>query len=184
MYKNICLSFRLVFSKKFYIFLALIITILFFIGGVILTTVHFLKLFFSYTQPDFYIRSGVISKTWNFFGENSTVWSKYLLVIVSVLSGINISMFLFYLKRRIKLERSLGTGFFGTIVGLLGIGCASCGSIFLSSIFGYAAVTSFLGILPFQGQEIGVVGILLLLISIYLIANKIQNPNSCKISNN
>ncbi|MBU1202784.1 hypothetical protein KKH39_01945 [Patescibacteria group bacterium] len=183
MNKNIRQSFSLVFTKKDYIILALIIALLFFLVGILIPGIPFLKLVFSYTPPEFLPRLKAVLKVWDFFKSNSTLFSRYLLFFVAILTGINLSMFIFYLKRRIKLEKSVGTGFFGIVIGLLGVGCASCGSVVLSSLFGYTAVTGFLGILPFKGKEIGFVGLALLLTSIYLIADKIQNPNSCKIEN-
>ena len=73
-------------------------------------------------------------------------------------------------------------GVIGIIVGFLGVGCASCGSLILSSIFGLSVTASFIGFLPFKGLELGILGIVILLISIYLVAKKIQDPLMCKIN--
>ena len=43
-------------------------------------------------------------------------------------------------------------GFLLTIIlGILGFGCASCGPLILTSIFGFSATIGFLSILPFNG---------------------------------
>lgn len=88
---------------------------------------------------------------------------------------------IFYLRRRISLEKNTGVGWIGMILGFLGVGCTSCGSLVLSSIFGLAATASFIGILPFRGLEFGILGALLLLFSTYLIVKKIQNPLLCQV---
>lgn len=181
MIKNILPTFKLVFSTKKYIFLAVVIASLFFIGAITIPSVGALKFALTYSPATLLAKVKALGVIWPFFKANSTIWSRWLVILVSILSGINLAMLIFYLKRRIKLERSVGTGFVGMVVGLLGVGCASCGSVVLSSIFGYTAVTSFLGVLPFHGIEIGVMGLSLLLLSIYLITQKIQNPNSCRI---
>ncbi|MBT4516601.1 MAG: hypothetical protein HOC78_01785 [Candidatus Komeilibacteria bacterium] len=181
MINNILPAFRIVFNKPFYILLGLVIAIMFFLGAILLPGISFLKFSFLYAPPEFWVRFKILFKVWGFFKMNSTLWSQWLVFLVSILAGINFSMLIFYLKRKIKLERSVGTGFVGIIIGIFGVGCASCGSVVLSSIFGYTAVTNFLGILPFHGIEIGVLGLMLLLLSIYLLASKIQNPAVCKI---
>lgn len=108
-------------------------------------------------------------------------FSGLLLLLLAALAGINFTLLVYYLKQRIKTDRSAGLGFIGTLVGLLGIGCASCGSVILSSVFGLAAASGFLGILPWHGLEFALIGIALLLLSIVLLARKINNPLICKI---
>ena len=73
-----------------------------------------------------------------------------------------------------------GTGFLGTVAGVFGVGCTSCGSVLLSIIFGVGTASTLLGILPFQGVEIGFIGVLLQLLSVYLISHKLQQPMVCR----
>ena len=181
MINNILPAFRLVFSRWHYILLVFVVAIIFFWGTVLLQSISFLKFASTYTPSEFWARFRIIFQVWGFFKINSTLWSRWLVFLVSILAGINFSMLIFYLRRKIKLEKSAGTGFVGIIVGIFGVGCASCGSVVLSSIFGYTATTNFLATLPFHGIEIGILGLLLLLLSIYLLASKIQNPSVCKI---
>ncbi len=112
---------------------------------------------------------------------NFTTLSRTLTIIVALLFGINIAFLVYYLKKRIKLQRSAGLSVLGVISGLVSVGCASCGSVILSSLFGIGATAGFIGVLPLQGQEFGLLSIILLLISIFLVAKKIQDPGSCQI---
>ena len=71
-------------------------------------------------------------------------------------------------------------GIAGTIAGVLGLGCAACGSLFatalLSSIAGAGVVS-----LPFDGFVFQIVGIGLLLFSIFQLARAINKPPVCPI---
>ncbi len=116
-----------------------------------------------------------------FFAVNETRTSAFVALAVIGLSATNIAMLAYYLKWRIHSQRGMGVGIVGTIIGLLGIGCTACGSIILSSIFGFGAAASFLGALPFGGIELGVVGILALVFSIRLLGRRIQNPEQCAV---
>jgi hypothetical protein len=130
--------------------------------------------------------AGKIGFLWSslgYFESNFTLYSRFIVVVVASLSGINIAMLVFYLRKRRKLDKAAGVGLLGTIVGVIGFGCVACNSVILSSIIGISATAGFVGILPFGGTEIGLIGILLLIVSIVLVAKKISNPAICKINN-
>lgn len=117
-----------------------------------------------------------------FFVINATLFSASLALGVIVLSGVNIAMLVFYLVRKVQSDHTAGAGLAGTLVGLLGVGCAACGSVILTSLFGLGAASGFLGLLPFNGIEFGILGIAALIASIAFLAQKIQNPDMCAIS--
>jgi len=122
---------------------------------------------------------GLIGATPQFFMANTTPISAVMTGLVMLLAGINGSMLVYYLKRRVARDRAAGLGALGMVLGILGIGCAACGSIILSSLVGIGAAARVVGVLPFGGNELSVVGILLLGYSISQIANKITNPATC-----
>jgi len=90
-------------------------------------------------------------------------------------------MFIFYLKTRITLEKSSGLGLLGIISGLLGVGCASCGSVVLSTLIGVSLTTGIVDFLPLNGLEFGILGMIIVILSIYLLSKKILNPLICKV---
>ena len=124
----------------------------------------------------------LVAQSHQFFAVNATPSSAVITGTVILLSGINIAMLVYYLKRHVTSERGVGIGVAGTLVGILGVGCAACGSIVLSSIFGLSAAAGFLGFLPFGGVELGVLGALTLAVSIVLLGKKITNPALCNIN--
>ncbi len=170
-------TFKLVFSNYYYIFLAILISFLFFSIAIIIPSFNLIKFF--WVQDPFNLIS-IITLSFDFFLYNSTLIAKSTLFILVILSGLNFALLTFYLKRRIKLEKSLGTGLLGSILGILGFGCASCGPLILTSIFGFSATVGFLSILPFKGLEFAFLGIILLIFSIYILIIKISNPLICK----
>lgn len=121
---------------------------------------------------------------WNSLGAiqtNFTLFSASLLISVSILVGLNMSMMVYYFKQRIAFQKSSGTGIAGLFLGFIGVGCASCGSILLSSIIGVGAAASFIGFLPFKGLEFSFLSIAILIFSFYITAKKASDPLVCKI---
>ena len=112
---------------------------------------------------------------------NFTLLSASYTVAIAVLFGLNVSMIVYFLRRRVdEVKRSgLATGLFGITSGVLGMGCAACGSFLLTSVLSFAGASSILAFLPFRGGEFGMLGVFLLGASLYMTARKIQDPAIC-----
>lgn len=109
---------------------------------------------------------------------NNSMLAATVLIITSLLAGINVALLAFKIKSIKSFnykEGSLGTG--GTFLSILTAGCSSCG-IGILSLIGVAGGLTFL---PFGGLELGFVGIAVLLFSIYLTSKGIMNCKSCQI---
>jgi len=174
-------TFKTVFSRSWYIIIAIITAFLLLLLAIWLPNLSFLKHVAVSDSYSFGNKAAIFWSYFGFLGTNFTPLTRTFTIVISLLSGINVAMLVFYLKNRIKLERSAGVGILGVITGLLGVGCASCGSVLLSSFIGLSASAAFTGFLPLRGAEFSIIGMLILLVSIYLIAKKIQNPLTCKI---
>ena len=131
--------------------------------------------------------SGKILFIVNFFGSIATAvtpFSAFLVILISILFGINASLLIYYIKQAKKLPRKEGIGTAGAFVsGILGIGCASCGSFLLGAILASFGASGLIMSLPLRGGELTILSIALLLLSIFLIAKSIQltNNKSCSI---
>ena len=114
---------------------------------------------------------------------NFTLLSASYTIAIAILFGINVAMFVYFLRRRVDEVKQSGvaTGLFGITSGVIGMGCAACGSLILTSILSLFGATWTLSFLPLAGGEFGILGVILLTISIYMTAKKIQNPAVCKI---
>lgn len=115
-------------------------------------------------------------------GTNHTYVSAVGVIVMSVLFGVYVSMMAYFLNRRIEgVTRSgMTTGVVGLVSGVVGVGCAACGSFLLTSL-SLVGASGLLAFLPFDGAEFGVIGIALLVAAIYVTARKIENPAVCRI---
>lgn len=93
--------------------------------------------------------------------------SLIFLILISLLSGIVFSLSIFLLRRQITY--SAGIGLSGIITSILTPACSSC-ALGLAGILG---IGWFLTLLPFKGLELGVLGIVLLGMSITYLSGKI-----------
>src|SRR3989344_5102268 len=97
-----------------------------------------------------------------------TAGSLILATLGSLLGGINLSLAYTYMRLRgeIILHSGLYSGI-GLIFAFLGVGCAACGTALFSVILGFFGFSAMLNLLPYQGQEIGYIGLIILCIATY-----------------
>ncbi len=179
--QSLIFSFRQVFSKPRYIALSILTFIIVITLAIWLPNLNFLHHIvisdtFSSSQ-----KIGIISSIFGSFQTNFTPLSRAITLIVVFLFSINISLFVYFILRAARLSKEAGIGTSGFILGMIGVGCASCGSVILSSFLGVGAAAGFIGTLPLKGQEFGLLSIFLLSISIYFLSKKIQDPLVCKV---
>jgi len=90
---------------------------------------------------------------------NFTPLSRTVTFISAGLAGMQVSLLVYYLRQTARLQQSMGMSALGVATSMLGVGCASCGSVVLTSFIGFGSATAVLGFLPFRGQEFGFLGI-------------------------
>jgi hypothetical protein len=112
---------------------------------------------------------------------NFTPLSRTVTIVSAALAGLQVSLLVYYLRQTAKLQQSMGMSLVGIVTSMLGIGCASCGSVVLTSLIGFSSTSVVLGILPFKGQEFGFIGIAILLYAIGFTVKKINQPYTCKV---
>ena len=112
---------------------------------------------------------------------NFSPLSRTVTIISATLTGIQTSLLIYYLRQTIMVQREMGVSLLGVATSLLGVGCASCGSVVLTSLIGLSSASTVLGILPFRGQEFGFLGIAILLMAISYTMKKINQPYLCKV---
>ncbi len=94
------------------------------------------------------------------------------LFITAALFGVNAALATYYFRTSGRAETK---GFWAGAIALLGLGCASCGSLLFLPFLGTFLVSgSFF--LPFVVAQIPLLGIVIMLWSIYTLAKKIDNP--------
>lgn len=104
---------------------------------------------------------------------NTTGEGITFILIISILTGINIALLTYFFRTRSQASGGSALGFAGMLSGILGIGCASCGSVLLSSVIGLSASWAVIGFLPLRGAEFSLLAIALLVYSIFSLSKKI-----------
>lgn len=113
---------------------------------------------------------------------NVSPFSAVLIVTMSILFGINASMFIYYIKQAKEVPRKEGAGAMGAFVsGMFGVGCASCGSFLLGSLLVSFGASGIITLLPLRGEELSILSIILLSLSISWMSKSIQSQNVCNI---
>ena len=114
---------------------------------------------------------------------NFSALSALSTIAIAILFGINIALLVYFLNHRIANVQNSGaaTGALGLISGVIGTGCAACGSFLLTSGLSLIGATSVLTFLPLQGGEFGLLAVALLALSIYLTAKQIIKPAICAV---
>jgi hypothetical protein len=116
-------------------------------------------------------------------GTNFSLLSASYTVAIAVLFGANTSMIVYLLKRKraTRLGQNIAVGSGGMASGALGIGCAACGSLIFGAALPFVGAAGALAMLPLQGEEFGILGVALLLVSLSLLSRTITAPGSCPI---
>ncbi len=112
-----------------------------------------------------------------FYQEVNTI-TALTVISLSLIFGIFISLLSYRVNQVDKSDRQK-IGFLGTLgvfLGLAAPGCAACG-IGLISIVGFSSI---LALLPFKGQEVIFLALILLTISVINLSRKLYNP-ACKL---
>lgn len=102
----------------------------------------------------------------------------WLLVAVSTETGILVAL-LHRAMRETRLAPNRGAaGTAGLALGTLGAGCAACGTTVLAGVLSAFGLSSVLVLLPWEGIELLVVGVLGLLVSIHHVSASLAR-SSC-----
>lgn len=111
---------------------------------------------------------------------NFTLLSALYTIAIAILAGINVALIVELIRRRQMFAGGAAAGASGIVAGALGIGCAACGSLILVAFAGTVLGASALAYLPLGGSEFGILGVLLLGYSTYLLSKQI-NKTTCEI---
>jgi hypothetical protein len=115
---------------------------------------------------------------------NFSLLSGLNLLLVAVFFGINITLLVYYIRRQQTVSRNTGvhmSSLGGLVSGIFGIGCAACGSVIVTSLLGMFGASGLIALLPFHGAEFGLLGVVLLVSSIWYLIKKINDPLVCRL---
>ncbi len=114
---------------------------------------------------------------------NFTAFSATMVIAIALLFGIDLAMLTYQWRQNAgqTSQTGIATSLSGFVSGLLGIGCAACGSFLGTAIFASLGASGVVALLPLRGGEFGILGIVLLLFSIASISRVIQKHGVCLI---
>jgi hypothetical protein len=115
---------------------------------------------------------------------STTIADSVVLVVLGILTGINIVVFGAFIRRQKNLLASRGGALSvtGMLLGLVGAGCASCGTALLAPVLTALGLVGSLSWLPFHGLEISFIGLGLVIFSTWFVLRKMSQPTVCDIS--
>ena len=170
--------------KPQYALLALVTSVVVFVFAVWFPNLRLIVSIMGHSGVSFSEKLGLPLSLLSSITTNFTLLSATYTIAIAILFGINVAMVTYFLRRRIKevKQSGLAAGFFGITSGVIGVGCAACGSFLLTSILSLFGVAGILTFLLLHGGEFGILGVVLLSVSLYLTAKQIQNPAVCNIT--
>ncbi len=176
-------AFKKVFNKPFYIIMAIITMVVVYLISVWLPNIPLILKIMRHSDLSIIQKVNIPISLLGSIHTNFTLFSAIYTILIAIFFGINLSMIIYFFKRKIKTIKKSGvtTSFLGLLSGLLGVGCAACGSLILTSLLALFGASWVLEALPFRGEEFGAIGVILLVISIYTVAKQIENPTVCSI---
>lgn len=172
---------RRVFGQWPYVLVAAAMALIFFLIETWLANFGVIRFVFGSPVLHWSDRISVLIDSVPLFIQSLPPSSQLLAISTAILIGIDSGLVLYYIKRRAQVEGAAGSSFIGIVISLLGAGCASCGSVLLSSLVGFTISIKIISLLPLRGKEFGLIGIGVLLFSIYTVAHKIAAPQTCAV---
>lgn len=167
-----------------YATIALVISVLVFSGATWFSNTALIVAVVTSSAP-FFDKIALLGTLYGSIGSNFTIVSATYTILIALLFGMQVALLSYYITKArshsSELNRVSLTSLGGLLSGVFGIGCAACGSFLLTSMLAVVGAGGLLALLPFGGEEFGVLGVALLLYSMYVVLKKIDTPFVCPI---
>ncbi len=166
-------------SKKRYFLISLIVTFSFLSVSILSKNFKLIVELFPKVGPQEYFNL-IFGLYWEGLTGN-IIHATVILVLISILIGITFSLMVFKIRSRGKLKGNISkSGTLGAVIGVALPTCVPCG-LGLLSVLGLGSAVAFL---PFQGTELGILSIILLLYAIISLGSSIKDCSSCQANLN
>ena len=104
------------------------------------------------------------------FGSAYSIPVAAVLLLVSVLVGVNLAMVAYHIREHDLGAREGAGSAAGVLLGIVGAGCAACGSAVLAGVLTLVGAGGLLTLLPFHGLEFALLALVAVLLSTYWLA--------------
>lgn len=121
---------------------------------------------------------------WSLLGSittNFTAPGAFATILIDFLFGVQFALTAYLLRERslFMAGKSTAASAAGVGIGLLGIGCAACGSLIFTALLPAVFVSGILTLLPLRGIEFSILGAGVIAVSIFFTARYITRPAVC-----
>jgi hypothetical protein len=115
-------------------------------------------------------RLTILLERYPFLGTDFGTATEVMLLAVAGLTGVDIAMVTYHVREHgLTLEGGGGSAV-GVVLGILGAGCAACGSAILVGVLSLVGATGLVTALPLEGLSFSLLAAVALLLSLYWLA--------------
>ena len=184
--KNLRVALGQVFVCPSYIALAGVLAILAFLLAVWFPNLGLMAQVFSGSNTPLASTLGIALSLLGGIGTNFSLLSAGYTIAIAVLFGLTTAMIAYLVKQRriAAAGQSIAIGSGAVLSGVLGVGCAACGSLILGVVLPSLGAAGALAALPLNGEEFGILSVALLFVSLFLISKNIAESIACPLASN
>lgn len=178
--KNLRDALKLVFARPAYIAFAGALAMLAFLLAVWFSNLRLIGEVWSSGAP-LAAKLGIALSLLGGIGTNFTLLAAGYAIAIAVLFGMTMAMIFYSFKqtRVAPAGQTIAIGAGGVASGVIGVGCAACGSLVLGAVLPSLGVAGALTVLPLGGEEFGILSVALLFLSLVFVSRKIAEPATC-----
>lgn len=127
-------------------------------------------------------RAKILINLYPFLGTEYGPLNGGVLVAVAALFGANVTLLIYHLREHDLSARQGSGSVLGLVFGVLGAGCAACGTVVLAGVLSLFGATT-LAFLPLEGLEFTLLALVALVASTYWLADGMRGGriNGCPI---
>lgn len=181
--KNIPVALGQVFALPSYIMLAGMLATTAFLLAVWLPNLDLILQIFSGSDAPLTSKLNIMFSLLGGINTNFSLLSATYTIAIAMLFGITAAMITYLVMRRrlAAAGQNIAVGSGAMASGVLGIGCAACGSLIAGAILPSLGTTGALAMLPLNGEEFGILSVVLLFVSLTLISKSLAEPVTCSL---
>ena len=183
---NLRVAFGQVFASPSYIALAGVLAILAFLLAVWFPNLGLIAQIFSGSNAPLAATLGIALSLLGGIGTNFSLLSAGYTIAIAVLFGLTTAMIAYLVKQRriAAAGQSIAIGSGAAVSGVLGFGCAACGSLIVGVVLPSLGAAGALAALPLNGEEFGILSVVLLFVSLLLVSKNIAESIACPVASN
>ncbi|MBE0625761.1 MAG: hypothetical protein IH606_13215 [Burkholderiales bacterium] len=181
---NLQVAFGQVFAHPSYIALAGVLAILVFLLAVWFPNLGLIAQVYSGSNAPLAAALGIAFSLLGGIATNFSLLSAGYTVVIAILFGLTTAMIAYLLKQRrmAAAGQSIAIGSGAMASGLIGVGCATCGSLILGVVLPSLGAAGALAALPLNGEEFGILSAAMLFVSLLLVSRHIAESNACPLA--